>query len=173
MTPKPGDFSCMAHGDAWLANILYFYDSKGELKDCQFIDFQQSVWSSPALDLINLIVTSAETETKFSNFEHFIKYYHGQLVEALKLLNYSKKIPTHKELYLDILDRSFLGVWHAFAVLPLCMAENLQESSTENLLGEDDVALNYKKKIYNNERYQRHMTDLLTYFDQRGLVELC
>lgn len=173
MAPRPGQFSCLNHGDAWLANILLQYDSQGRLNDAQFIDFQQSVFTSPAIDLISLIFTSAETDTKLQNFEYFIKYYHGHLVDALNLLNYKKRIPGLKELYVDVLDRAFLGVWHGFAVLPTCLAENVQESSSENLLGENDEGKNYKKKIYNNERYRKHMTELLTFFDNRGLVDLC
>ena len=173
MKPKLDQFNCLTHGDAWLANILFQYDSQGQLRDVQFIDFQQSVYTSPAIDLISLIFTSAETETKLENFEVFIKIYHEQLVEALNLLKYNKKIPTLKELYLETLDRAFLGVWHGFAVLPTCLAENVQESSTDNLMGQDDEGKNYKRKIYNNERYSSHMTKLLTFFDRRGLVDLC
>lgn len=172
MAMKPDQFNCLTHGDAWLANILLQYDSNGQLNDCQFIDFQQSVYSSPAVDLISLIFTSAATDTKLQSFEHFVKFYHEHLVEALTLLKYAKKIPTLKELYLDILDRAFLAVWHAFAVLPMCLIENVQESSSDNLLGQDETGKNYKKKLYDNDRYRTHMTDLLTYFDKRGLVDL-
>lgn len=123
---KPGEFNCLTHGDAWIANILFKYDVNGTPSDCQFIDFQQSVYTSPAIDLLNLIFSSAETETKLCNFEYFVKFYHEQLVESLTLFNYSKKIPTLKELYLDVLDRAFLGVWQGFAVMPACMVQNVQ-----------------------------------------------
>lgn len=172
MTVKPNQFNCMNHGDAWLANILLQHDANGNLNDCQFIDFQQSVYTSPAIDLLNLIFTSAETETKLQNFEHFVKFYHEHLVDALTLLKYSKKFPTLKDLYMDVLDRGFFAVWQGVAVLPTCLVENVQESSTDNLLGDNEEAKNYKIKLFNNERYRKHMTELLTYFDQRGLVEL-
>lgn len=172
MTSKPDQFNCLTHGDAWLANILFQYDENKQLVDCQFIDFQQSVYTSPAIDLISLIFTSAKTETKLQNFEFFVQSYHEQLVEALTTLNYCKKIPTLKELYLDVLDRGFLAVWHGFAVLPTCLAENIKESSTDNLLGENEAGKLYKEKIYNNDRYRKHMTELLTYFNMRGLVDL-
>lgn len=157
-----------------MANILFNYDSDGAPSDCQFIDFQQSVYSSPSVDLLNLIFSSAQTDTKFENFERFVKIYHEHLVEALQLLNYNKKIPTHKELYLDMLDRGFLAVWQGITCLPNCLSpENIQESSSDNLLGENEEAMAYKAKIYNNDRYRVHMTELLTYFDKRGLVDLC
>lgn len=171
---KRSQFNVLNHGDAWLANILLQYNSEGAPIDCQFIDFQQSVYSSPSCDLLNLIFSSAHTETKFENFEMFVKFYHEHLVEALLLLNYKKKLPTHKELYLDILDRGFLAVWQGIAVLPNCLApDNIQESSSDNFLGKNEEAVKYKEKIFNNDRYRIHMTELLTYFDKRGLVDLC
>lgn len=172
MSPKPQQFSVLCHGDAWLANMLFRYDDEGRV-DCQFIDFQQSVYTSPAIDLISLIFTSAETESKLKNFEHFVKFYHEQLVEALATLKYAGKIPTLKELYMDVLDRGFLGVWHCFSILPTSLVENVQESSSDNLLGKDAEGQIYKGKIFNNERYRKHMTDLLHYFDKRGFLDLC
>lgn len=174
MTPKEGQFSCLNHGDAWLPNILFHYDSEcGVLDDCQFIDFQQSVFTSPAVDLLSLIFTSADTETKLQNFELYVRFYHEQLVDALKLLKYSKSIPTLKELHSDLFDRGFLGVWHSFCMLPVVLVENVKESSSDNLLGENEEGLNYKRKLYNNDRYREHMTALLTYFNNRGLLDTC
>jgi Ecdysteroid kinase-like family len=172
MTSKPDQFNCLNHGDAWLPNILFHNDSNGVLDDCQFIDFQQSVYTSPAVDLLSLIFTSAETETKLQNFEHYVSFYHQQLVDALKLLKYAKNIPTLKELHSDLFDRGFLGVWHSFCMLPVALVEGVKESSSDNLLGENEEGLNYKRKLYNNARYQKHMTDLLTYFNRRGLLDL-
>lgn len=172
MAVKPNQFSCMNHGDSWIANILFQYDTDGNLKDCQFVDFQYSVYTSPAIDLLSLIFSSAETETKFQSVEHFVKFYHEHLVDALTLLKYNKTLPTLKELYLDVLDRAFFAVWQGIAVLPTCLVENVQESSTDNLLGDNEEGKNYKMKLFNNERYRKHMTELLTYFDERGLVEL-
>lgn len=55
----------------------------------------------------------------------------------------------------------------------ILMTERAADSCSENLIGEDEAGRNYKKALYCNERYRRHMTDLLTYFNNRGLVDLC
>lgn len=174
MAPNVNGFNCLAHGDAWLPNFQFKFDeNNNELIDCQFIDFQQSVFTSPAVDLINLIFTSAQIETKLQNFEYFVNIYHQYLVENLKLLGYKQRIPTLKELYLDTLDRGFLGVWVSFANLPPCLVVIGEESTSDNLIGGDEAGLNYKRLLYNNDRYRKHMTELLNYFNQRGLVDLC
>lgn len=173
MAPLKDGFNCLNHGDCWISNILFINDASGKAKDCTFIDFQQCVFTSPTVDLLTLIITSASTESKFSNFDFYIKFYHENLVEFLSLLRYNGKIPTLKQLYMDAIDRSYLAVWNGFAMLPSCLAENVEESSSDNLLGTDEEGKNYKRKLYNNERYRKHMTDLLTFFDNRGLVDLC
>jgi hypothetical protein len=177
MTPSQNSrfsFNCLNHGDCWISNILFLKDENGNESDCAFIDFQQCVFTSPSVDLLTLIITSASTETKLANFDYYVKFYHENLVETLDLLGYSEKMPTLKDLYMDLIDRSFLGVWNGFAMLPACLAENVQEeSSSENLVGSNEDGVNYKKKLYNNERYRKHMTELLTFFDNRGLVDLC
>lgn len=172
MTPNANSFNCICHGDSWISNIFLLHDENGNVTDCKFVDFQQSVYASPVVDLLTLIISSSETQTKLQNFEFYIKYYHECLAETLKLLNYTKKIPTLKELYMDVIDKSFLAVWNSFVILPTCLIENVQESSSDNLLGSDEEGQNYKMKLYNNERYRNHMTDILAYFDDRGLVEL-
>lgn len=168
-------FNCLLHGDAWLANILFKHDSEGRVEDCQFIDFQQSVYTSPVIDLMHLIFTSAQVENKIENFEYFVKFYHVKLVEALRDLKYQYEIPTLKSLQMEILDRGFYALWQCIAVMPaiLIPTENSEMSSSDNLIGEDEAGKNYKKALYCNERYKHHMTDLLTYFNNRGLVDLC
>lgn len=196
MKPNPLDeFNCLNHGDCWvmflkfhsfnnfilnkkqwvqISNILFCNDENGNVKDCAFIDFQQCVYTSPAVDLLTLIITSADIKTKVQNFDFYIKFYHENLVRTLKCLNYEKKIPTLKELYMDVIDRAFLAVWNSFCMLPACLVEErVEESSCDNLLGSNEEGQNYKKKLYNNERYRKHMTELLTFFDNRGLVDLC
>jgi hypothetical protein len=172
MKPKENSFNCICHGDSWISNIFLLSDENDNVTDCKFVDFQQSVYASPVVDLLTLIISSAETETKLQNFEYYIKFYHECLTETLKLLKYTRKIPTLKELYMDAIDKSFLAVWNAFVILPTCLIENVQEASSDNLLGSDEEGQNYKMKLYNNERYRKHMTDILAYFDERGLVEL-
>ena len=73
---------------------------------------------------------------------------------------------------MDANDRAFLAVWNAFVMLPPCLIENLEDSSSDNLLGSNEEGQNYKMKLYNNELYQKHMIEILTYFDNRGLIDL-
>lgn len=111
MQPSKNCFNCLNHGDVWLSNILFKYDVDGHPQDCQFIDFQQSVFTSPVIDLMHLIFTSAQVENKIQNFEYYVKFYHANLVKALHDLKYQSEIPTLKQLQMEILDRGFYALW--------------------------------------------------------------
>lgn len=178
MAPSKNGFNCLLHGDAWLANILFKYASDGKLEDCRFIDFQQSVFTSPVIDLMHLIFTSAHADTKLENIEYYVKVYHSHLIDMLRDLEYPSEIPTLKSLQMEMLDRGFYAVWQCFIVLPVNMMDDSvinsgTESSSANLVGEDDDAKMYKRKLYGNDRYRQHMTELLHYFNNRGLMDLC
>lgn len=172
MAPSKNGFNCLLHGDAWLANILFEYD--GDLPiGCRFIDFQQSVYSSPVIDLMHLIFTSAASDTKIENIEFFVKFYHSHLVNSLRDLHYPNQVPTLKSLQMEFLDRGFYALWQCFVNLPVIMfTELMEESSSANLVGDHEDAKIYKRKLYGNERFRRHMTELLNYFNNRGLVDL-
>ncbi|KAG5681397.1 hypothetical protein PVAND_010838 [Polypedilum vanderplanki] len=103
---KNFNFNCLNHGDCWLSNILFINDENGNTSDCAFIDFQQCVFTSPAVDLLTLIITSVNTDIKLQYFDYFVKFYYENLVETLTILGYTdKKIPTLKAFYIDIIDR--------------------------------------------------------------------
>lgn len=172
MTASESSFNCLNHGDCWISNIFLLSDENGNVTDCKFVDYQQCVFASPAVDLLTLIISSAQTQTKFENFEFYIKHYHECLAKALKLLKYNKKIPSLKELYMDAINRSFLAVWNAFVILPTCLIENVEEASSDNLLGSNEEGQNYKMKLYNNERYRNHMTEILNLSCRFGLLDM-
>lgn len=47
-----GDFRVLAHGDVWTNNMMFKYNSDGDLIDCCLLDFQFTSYSSPAIDLL-------------------------------------------------------------------------------------------------------------------------
>ncbi len=62
------------------------------------------------------IFTSVKSDIKLKDFDYFLQYYHENLVKSLKFFNYSKRIPTLKELQIDMLDRGFYGEFFLSAI---------------------------------------------------------
>lgn len=101
------EFNVLNHGDMWSNNIMFA--DEGAEERTLFVDLQIAKWGSPAQDLWYLITSSASLDIKLKEFDHFIYIYHKRLVECLKLLGYSKHIPTLKELHVTMIKNGNWG----------------------------------------------------------------
>lgn len=64
------------------------------------VDFQFSIFSTPAIDLNYFICTSPQQDIEKKHLGRLIGYYHEKLVENLNKFGYPKdKIPTYDEIY--------------------------------------------------------------------------
>lgn len=107
---NPSQFNTLAHGDMWINNLLLLRDNQTKrLNDVIFIDFQFSVWTSPAIDLQYFFNTSLEEDVRFNHTDELIAFYHNQLAAHLKELHFKKQIPTLPEFQQQFLAKSFFG----------------------------------------------------------------
>lgn len=100
-TVDESEFNVLNHGDFWCNNIMFA--GEGADERTLLVDLQLAKWGSPAQDLWYFIISSAALDIKLKEFDHFIYIYHKRLVECLKLLGYSKHIPTLKELHVTMI----------------------------------------------------------------------
>lgn len=102
------DFCVLNHGDCWANNVMFQHDAFGKIKETYLVDFQTPRYGTPAQDLYYFLISSTKYELKTKQFDYFVKYYHDRLVEYLKLLNYSKKIISLKDLHILLYK---YGMW--------------------------------------------------------------
>lgn len=100
-------FNVLNHGDSWCNNIMFKYKN-GEVDSTLFVDLQLCKWGSPAQDLWYVIVSSASLDIKVKEFDHFIQIYHERLSESLNLLDYSKPVPTLRDVHVMMIKG---GIW--------------------------------------------------------------
>lgn len=106
---NPGDFLTLAHGDLWTTNVMFQYDEQGHPINAVLIDFQFSVWNSPAIDLHYFFSTSIQDHLRWKHQPELVQFYYYRLVESLKKLQYSRRIPSLFEFQLQFRARSFYG----------------------------------------------------------------
>ncbi|KAH8382989.1 hypothetical protein KR009_006153 [Drosophila setifemur] len=109
VTINPGDFVTLCHGDIWTTNVMFQYDGDGHPTNATFIDFQFSVWNSPAIDLHYFFGTSVNDKLRLENQPELVQFYYYKLVESLKKVKYSGKIPTLFEFQQQFLSKAFYG----------------------------------------------------------------
>lgn len=101
-------FNALIHGDLWTANVLFKHPPTMAI-DLKLIDFQFSCWSSPTIDLHFLLNTSMCYELHVTHLHELIRWYYGELVNALTQLDYVKHIPTVDEFNAEFKKRNIIG----------------------------------------------------------------
>lgn len=110
--PKPNHFNTLNHGDFWLNNVM---TKSMKDKDATpfgkiiFLDFQDSCWASPAIDLHYFLNTSLCDSLRPHAYEELILCYYEQLSTTLRKLKYRKIIPSKDEFFEQFNERYFYG----------------------------------------------------------------
>lgn len=77
-------FATVIHNDLWVKNVFVQYQ-KGKPRQVSLIDFKEYVYGSPASDILNFLLTSANYYVLDQHFDKMIRYYHDNLIKNLKM----------------------------------------------------------------------------------------
>jgi len=105
----PGDFVTLAHGDLWTTNVMFQYNDEGHPVNAIFIDFQFSVWNSPAIDLHYFFSTALQANIRLKNQPELVQFYYYKLKDALKAVRYSGHVPSLFAFHQQFRNRAFYG----------------------------------------------------------------
>ncbi|XP_061399285.1 uncharacterized protein LOC133334992, partial [Musca vetustissima] len=162
------DFCVLNHGDCWSNNVMFQHDAFGKIKETYLIDFQTPRYGTPAQDLYYFLISSTKYELKTKQFEYFIKYYHDRLVEYLKLLNYSKKIISLKDLHIMLYKYGLWGYATMTGVMAAVLLDPNEHAMFDNFFSESDVGIKFKMQMFSGARYRKHCEMLLPWLYNRG-----
>lgn len=90
-------------------NFMFQYDAKEHPTNAIFIDFQFSVWNSPAIDLHYFFSTSLQDNLRLEHQTELVQFYYYRLTEALRKLKYAGRIPSLFDFQLQFRSRGFYG----------------------------------------------------------------
>ncbi|XP_011705590.1 PREDICTED: uncharacterized protein LOC105460797, partial [Wasmannia auropunctata] len=143
------DFNVINHGDFHVNNILFKYDNDGKPIDSIFVDFQLSVYASPAVDLLYFFNTRLFLDVSENKRDILLNEYLSTLSVIMKQLNCKTQPPTMEELKAILKQRAGYGMITSITILPrLCKTEveNLDETmDTDIWINPGLKSENYKK----------------------------
>ncbi|XP_075145782.1 uncharacterized protein LOC142220489 [Haematobia irritans] len=167
------EFFALNHGDFWCNNIMYQYDENdGHLLDTYFVDFQMPRYGSVAQDLLYFILSSTQLDVKINRFDEMIQYYHQQLLEHLKILEYSKPLPCLRDIHKSLIKRSIWAITTVTCIMAGVLCDPTNVANMENFVGDSADSEAFREKLYMNERYLQHMSIVLPWLHNRGSFEL-
>lgn len=161
---KPDKFNVLNHGDIWTNNIM-FKDDKLRL-----LDYQLSMYGSPVMDFIQLLISSANGDIIKEHFDELLKHYHTNLSTNLKLLEYKKSIPTMTDLHLSLYDHRSWIIQVLNGSLAMALMPPLKELDLDSILKLNDKGMSLKVMMWTNERYAGRLSEILEWLDCRGLL---
>lgn len=111
LDPNPNHFNTLNHDDFWLKNVMVKVANAGaSFENVIFIDFQNSCWASPAIDLHYLLNTSLCESLRPDYFNESIEYYHEQLSTTMRRMTFKQSVPAKEKFFSQFYARDFFAV---------------------------------------------------------------
>ncbi|XP_017124031.1 uncharacterized protein LOC108143946 [Drosophila elegans] len=168
---NPGDFLTLAHGDIWTTNVMFQYDDEGHPINAILIDFQFSVWNSPAIDLHYFFSTSIDDNLRWKHQPELVQFYYHKLVESLKKLKYSRHIPSLFEFHLQFQARAFYAVFSSLIFEPCMLYNGVEEASIAQGMSDSESGIRFRDSVYAADHIREKMVLALPFLDQLGLLD--
>jgi thiamine kinase-like enzyme len=131
-------FATFSHCDVWINNIMIKHDDEGKPLKIKFVDFQIYNYKSPAVDVLNFLFTSVQTDVLKDDIDNLIKYYHGELISNLKQLDCSTEPFGFYELQKELKKDAHVVMCWALIFIPLVIfgpkgqGPNIQKGEFDN-----------------------------------------
>ncbi|BFF89738.1 uncharacterized protein DMAD_08425 [Drosophila madeirensis] len=165
------EFNVLNHGDFWSNNVMFQYDAFGKIKEVYLVDYQIPKYGTVAQDLLYFLLSSTKLEDKLSKFDYYIKFYHDNLIEHLKILKYTKPLPTLRSIHSSLLKHGVFGYSVVTGVMGAVLLDPSENASFENFVGNSEAGEAFQMQLYTNPRYRKHIQVILPWLLNRGALE--
>lgn len=131
------------------------------------MDYQLSVWATPAIDLFYLLYMVASHEIRENRRTEVVNFYYKELLEDLTKLGHLKSAPSLVDLNVELLENGFLEVVLAVCFLPFLLINSSNAESIFDTTPESDI----RQALYSSPEYKKAIQKLLPEFLTKGLLE--
>lgn len=139
-------FCAILHGDYDQTNVLFQYESEEGYENPQgirMIDFQETRFASPVLDLACFMYINMTTSMRISSWEKLIELYHRTIIESLcNILNCDHDDPllepySYKNFTYHFRNNAFFGVMVAISSTPMMMSSEDETQRMSDLYNDN------------------------------------
>ncbi|CRL00979.1 CLUMA_CG014162, isoform A [Clunio marinus] len=146
---KPEDgYNVLNHGDFHLRNILFKMNSENRLEAFRFIDYQISVYCSPAIDLAYVFGIIMRDENGNVPMNDLIVFYHEEFVKTLKAFGYMKTLPSLLDLNIELLKHGQITILLKVCFIPFAFVDWSTMKVEDMMATDGDKAKEFKKKLF-------------------------
>ncbi|XP_029171302.1 uncharacterized protein LOC114940725 [Nylanderia fulva] len=131
---EPNEFCVLNHGDCWTNNIMFQENDNGKVSNVLMVDYQMSVYSSPAIDLHYFLNICPQTEIKNENDDFLLNLYLKTLTNTMTSIGCTTKAPTMKNLKAALHKRRIYAVFAGVVLAFRMMADVKDTEDFETVL---------------------------------------
>ncbi|KAG8254589.1 hypothetical protein J6590_005140 [Homalodisca vitripennis] len=150
---KPNRLNVLNHGDFWINNMMFKYDSSGNVTEIKLIDYAATRYSSPATDIIYFLWSSANEDVREHRLEELCDIYLVNLNSVLEHLGYERRM-SKTELTNEL---RFFSDWALSLIcqfLPIVLTDPLDAINVEDFSLKDIEEGSFKQleKMYKENK---------------------
>lgn len=164
--PDRFTFRVLNHGDLWLGNTLFKFDKYGDPIKVKLIDFQNSSWTSPVIDILDFTISSMRFEVFERYFHVLMEAYVGTLNKTLQLFQCGSY--SLEELYRDMDKLPTLVIICLACRLPILLSSAEDSINFRNCCKEGIIDSAYHEKLFKNEVYLKVLNQWISHYVKKS-----
>ncbi|XP_034950711.1 uncharacterized protein [Chelonus insularis] len=161
------EFCVLNHGDCWITNIMFKEDENHTPIDVRLLDYQLTVWTSPAVDLHYFLNTCPEVKLKVDYDDFFLEKYLKTLTTTMKNLNCKTKPPTMKDIKKSMYKRRIYGIMSGLIFFPRMIADTSDIEGLDECLTKGTT----KMDIFKNPRAVKALKKMIPSMLEKGYLD--
>lgn len=164
VNPTDDGYNVLNHGDFHAKNIM-FKNMDSENPEMILLDFQFSIWGSPAIDVLYAKYFIAQFETR----DEMVGVYYQEFSDTLKKCNFPGKIPSFDELQREINKNGVYEILLSIYCAPVLLFD-MSEISLNDFFDVGATGDKIRKDFFNNENVLNVCIKLIKEFCERGIL---
>ncbi|KAJ9583831.1 hypothetical protein L9F63_026840 [Diploptera punctata] len=171
--PKKDGFNVLNHGDCWVNNMLFRYNSEtGKVEDIRLLDFQIARYSSPALDLQYFMCNCPNDEVRFQHRFTLLEVYYSELADYCKSMSLESELISFEQLKEEFEEKNFFGLITACTILCVIVAEQEDVPDFKNMKDDnsEDIGSSFAKNTVSRKKFREVFQKLLVFYNKKGLI---
>ncbi|KAL7728368.1 hypothetical protein ACLKA6_007460 [Drosophila palustris] len=165
-------FKVFNMADIWINNLMFHINNETKEPDnVVALDFQLAYVGSPAVDLNYFLFGSFNENVRKVHYKYVIYTYHKVLQQTLEKLNYQGHIPTLKEIHIDLIKNSLIGVIGATCLTPLIFREEAGFDNLEDLNSRTETGDRFRRENVENPKYRAYLQRTVKEFELSGFLD--
>ncbi|KAH8350699.1 hypothetical protein KR084_004471 [Drosophila pseudotakahashii] len=170
--PLEKEIKVLNHGDLWVNNMLFKYDTARRPQDLILIDFQLSVWGSPGIDLNYFFYTSLTLDVLRHRRPQLLRTYHARLAKTLLDLDLGVPVPSYEQILEEVHRREAYGFFASYGIFPTVSQDKAQtaDNNLENFK-DADFAKQKMRQMFESRRLAETLRYSLPHFERAGVLD--